>query len=474
MPRYRIKYFNGRALYYSNTTASYSTSSVTLATSGDVEKNPGPNRSRSEDQEPSNISRKRPASEMSAEESNPYDIGIFRFPNARHLSNEQKYDLILKCWKPEPSYNFPKTVEGRNTRSFRYEWLRTYPWLRYSPMYDGAFCLPCVLFGNDTAFERLDKLFKSPLKLWTSAASKFSAYEKRSSKHKNSVTDLQLFKASMQNKRKDIDELLSAQVEKRIKENRERLSPIVKCILHCGKTNQALRGHRDDSTQDREQQGNFKDLIEFRIESGDAKLKEHLETASKNQIYLSTSKFIRDTILTNINNGSRYYSIMADEATDISNKEQLSMVVRYVDSSKIIRESFIGFCHLSDGCTGVAIKNEILKQIKDFGLDINLRQGYDGAGAVAGIHNGTAALIRSEYSKAIFVHCSSHRLNLCVAASCSIQIVREMMDNCKSIADFFNLSPKRQSYLIENVKTYLPGSNHFVLKDYVEQGGLNE
>ena len=28
---------------------------------------------------------------------------------------------------------------------------------QYSPMYDGGFCLPCVLFGNDTTFERLDK-----------------------------------------------------------------------------------------------------------------------------------------------------------------------------------------------------------------------------------------------------------------------------------------------------------------------------
>ena len=75
-------------------------------------------------------------------------------------------------------------------------------------------------------------------------------------------------------------------------------------------------------------------------------------------------------------------------------------------------------------------------------MDLCQGQGYHGAGAVAGIYNGTAALIRSEFKKAIFVHCSSHRLNLCVAASCSIQIEREMMDNCKSISDFFNLSPK--------------------------------
>ena len=45
------------------------------------------------------------------------------------------------------------------------------------------------------------------------------------------MTDFQLFKASMQNKRKDIDQLLSAELEKRVKENREKLSPIVQCIL---------------------------------------------------------------------------------------------------------------------------------------------------------------------------------------------------------------------------------------------------
>ena len=101
------------------------------------------------------------------------------------------------------------------------------------------------------------------------------------------MTDFQLFKASMQNKTKDIDQLLSAELEKRVKENREKLSPIVKCILLCGKTNQAFRGHRDDSTQNDEKQGNFKDLIEFRIDSGDVKLKEHIETADKNMTSLS-------------------------------------------------------------------------------------------------------------------------------------------------------------------------------------------
>ena len=117
--RYRIKYLSGRALYYSNTTASYSTSSAIRDMSGDVEKNSGPNECRSDDQEVCNTSRKRPASEMSTDETNPYDIGLIRFSNAWQLSNEQKYDFILCCWQPEPLYNFPTILEGKNNRSFR-------------------------------------------------------------------------------------------------------------------------------------------------------------------------------------------------------------------------------------------------------------------------------------------------------------------------------------------------------------------
>ena len=46
-----------------------------------------------------------------------------------------------------------------------------------------------------------------------------------------------------------------------------------------------------------------------------------LYKTTQNQLISATSKFICDTILTNINNGSRYYSIMADDATNVSNKE---------------------------------------------------------------------------------------------------------------------------------------------------------
>ena len=40
---------------------------------------------------------------------------------------------------------------------------------------------------------------------------------------------------------------------------------------------------------------------------------------------------------------SKYFSILAYEAVDISNKEHLSVVNRFVDSEKNIREQSVGF-----------------------------------------------------------------------------------------------------------------------------------
>ena len=57
-------------------------------------------------------------------------------------------------------------------------WLKRFPWLAYSKFLDGAFCLPCVFFwvqcGRNS--NKLDKLYKTPLTLWTSAMSRFTKH----------------------------------------------------------------------------------------------------------------------------------------------------------------------------------------------------------------------------------------------------------------------------------------------------------
>ena len=48
---------------------------------------------------------------------------------------------------------------------------------------------------------------------------------------------------------------------------------------------------------------------------------------------------------------------MADETTDVSQKEQMTLVIRYVDKDLVVREDFLGFVQVTDslvvlnGCT---------------------------------------------------------------------------------------------------------------------------
>ena len=38
-----------------------------------------------------------------------------------------------------------------------------------------------------------------------------------------------------------------------------------------------------------------------------------------------------------------FFSVLADEESDCSNQEQLSLVIRFVDGSGAMREEFLGF-----------------------------------------------------------------------------------------------------------------------------------
>ena len=83
---------------------------------------------------------------------------------------------------------------------------------------------------------------------------------------------------------------------------------------------------------------------------------------------------------------NQFFSILADEASDCSNQEQLSLVIRYVDSDCVTREEFLGFLHCDLGFSGKALAETVLGGLIDLGLDIrNCRgQGYDGPAAVSG------------------------------------------------------------------------------------------
>ena len=65
------------------------------------------------------------------------------------------------------------------------------------------------------------------------------------------------------------------------------------------------------------------------------------------------------------------FSIMFDQAADISNKENLSVVTKFLDSTKTVIEEFVGFYLCEDGTTEAAIKELITGAVADLGLSMD-------------------------------------------------------------------------------------------------------
>lgn len=82
--------------------------------------------------------------------------------------------------------------------------------------------------------------------------------------------------------------MLNAQAAERIMVNRKVLASITETVLLCGRQGFALlRGSRDDGISDDGNQSNFNALLQFRIDSDDDVLRDHLKTCDPRATYVS-------------------------------------------------------------------------------------------------------------------------------------------------------------------------------------------
>ena len=82
--------------------------------------------------------------------------------------------------------------------------------------------------------------------------------------------------------------------------------------------------------------------------------------------------YIQDKIVAEINEAGAF-SLLADEASDSSNKEQLPLVLRFADKERNVRE-FFGFYECEDGVTGQAIATHTKARSRTW-LVYGFRQG---------------------------------------------------------------------------------------------------
>ena len=156
---------------------------------------------------------------------------------------------------------------------------------------------------------------------------------------------------------------------------------------------------------------------------------------------------------------ANFFSVIADEVTDVSNKEQCSICVRYV-------LAFLSFMEI-ERITGQVLADTVLQYLESCGLSPSNPRGqcYDGGSNMAGSRSGCKAIVQAQSPKAVYVHCAALRLNLAVVSACKIQAFRNADSDMGEIARFFRFSAKRQRFLEKAVDIASPGSSGKKLKD---------
>lgn len=293
---------------------------------------------------------------------------------------------------------------------------------------------------------KVDKAFTSAgFNNWKDAISKFSKHQTTDS-HREAVERL----ITLPKQTRDIGETLSAEHHSEKKENRQQLLIILRSIRFLARQGLPLRGHDN-------QQSNLIQLLKLQGES-DTSILKWLEKKSEkytcgdiqNEIIQIMALGILREVAGNIKKNG-FFTIMADETADQSNREQVVIVLRHVDSELVVHEEFMGLYTV-----GSIDSNTLTSVIKDTILRMTLSlsncrgQCYDGASNMSGAKKGVAANISAVESRAIYTHCYGHALNLAIGDTMKAsKVMRDTMDTVYEISKLIKYSPKRNAKLQE-------------------------
>ncbi|KAL7116926.1 hypothetical protein ACP275_03G037400 [Erythranthe tilingii] len=293
---------------------------------------------------------------------------------------------------PEYSYS---GIEG-NRRRFQYSW--------FSPTKDAAYCLSCFIYGG-----RISKLEES-----------------HNSQHCASLKSCE----DLMNQSAHIDKVMQRQPSVEILNNRLRLKTSIDCARWLAYQSCSFPGHDEGPTS--KNSGNFREMVKL--------------LANYNEKYISPT--IQKEILHII--ASKVRNIIREDI-DESKKEQMALVLRFVDKIGVLQECLFDIVSVKD-TTSLTLKHELPTIFCHDALSIdNLRgQGYDSASNMRGELNGLQSLFLKDCSYAYYIHCFAHRLQLAlVAASRELDsFVNIVGASCKRTGELITAQQAEISHLI--------------------------
>lgn len=427
------------------------------------------------------------------------DIGLA--VGNHNISDNERLMLLQSKWKPPDGFIWPHTVrtsQGKTTKRFLgpQHFQGMYECFSYSLVNRGIYCKVCALFGPEMAGGvKLDRLVKTPLQTYSHLTGEDGYLSNHVTKefHENCVTKAQSFIDTMTAGGKgDIAQQLGSAAAAEREKNRAALKRIILAVEFNGRLGLPLRGHRDSGTLQHPavhkqvsgvthlsgidySQGNLRATLQLMLECNDVVLTQHLSTARQNSTYISplSQNAIIDAVATVIKRSivasvekAQFFSILADETTDFARSEQLTVCFRYVLDFAVY-ERFFCFA-LAPDLTGKGLASQLLDIIDTAGLNkLNMiGQGFDGAAAMSGQHNGVQKHISAECPSSLYVHCVSHSLNLCLAKAAEVPEIRVAVTVMHEIAVFYSDSNKRLLNLQEEIDKHCPASNRSRLKKH--------
>ena len=157
----------------------------------------------------------------------------------------------------------------------------------------------------------------------------------------------------LMNQKQHIETIVCKQSDQARSEYRIRLNASIDCIRFLLRQGLAFRGH--DESCDSNNQGNFLELLQFLCDHNEEVKTVAMKNTPKNLKLTSTiqkdivSAAASETISYIIQDiGDALFSILVDEARDVSIKEQMTVALRYVNKKGQVIVRFIGVEHVSN------------------------------------------------------------------------------------------------------------------------------
>lgn len=304
--------------------------------------------------------------------------------------------------------------------------------LSYSKSTKRLFCIDCILFPGTG--------HNLPNKAWVldgfqnwSSCTKSIVYHETTSAHVYSSLTRKIRQSSL-----PLVPSINAKHKEDVFMNREIVKQLIEITIFLGRHNMAFRGHRENFHSQNNICGNFKDLCALLSKFSPAmasyfSLQKHQNQTNNRSQYSFTSWRRQNSLIDTVSNyikskisltirNSKFFSIAIVTAFDVSHREQVSFVFRYLDEEKCeINERVLGLRD-TPNTTGINLFEIFKEECESNGLDwVNnlVGQSYDGAANMKGRYNGLQKLILNENPQATFIWCFSHRLNLIVVDAVS-------------------------------------------------------